>query len=181
MNVNFPILKTNRLTLREITVEDCRAIYEYLSDEEVMKFYGMSPLKSEKEALEEIDWYNNIYESKTGFRWGITLQNENKVIGSCGFHNWDKRHHRAEIGFELTRQHWNQGIMAEALRAITQFGFLDLHINRIQAVVEPENFASLGLLKKLGFNQEGLLAQYEFTSGKYDDLIMLAKLKRDFY
>lgn len=180
MSENFPYIKTERLVLRRITKEDVNSIFEYLSDEEVMKFYGMSPLKSEEEALEEIDWYNNIYESKTGIRWGITLQDENKVIGSCGFHNWDRRHNRAEIGFELTKLFWNQGMMGEALRAITQYGFLNLQLNRIQALVEPDNFASLGLLKKLGFNQEGLLAQYEFTCGKYDDLIMLSKLKKDF-
>ncbi|MDQ0154466.1 GNAT family N-acetyltransferase [Robertmurraya andreesenii] len=180
MKKRFPVLETERLILREIIETDRLDILEYLSDEEVMKFYGMSPFRDEEEALEEINWYRKIFDFGVGIRWGITLKEINKVIGSCGFHNWDKRHHRAEIGFELSKHYWNKGIMGEALRAIIPFGFVELNINRIQALVEPENFASLGLLKKLKFNEEGLLAQYEFTCDKYDDLLMLARLKKDF-
>jgi ribosomal-protein-alanine N-acetyltransferase len=54
-----------------------------------------------------------------------------------------------------------------------------LSLNRIQALVEPENAQSLRLLEKAGFRQEGLLSQYEFTSGKYDDLYMFALVKSE--
>lgn len=180
MTKNFPTLETGRLVLREVNEQDKNDIFQYLSDEDVMKYYGLSPFTSVSEVVEEISWYKSIYDSEIGIRWGITERDCNKVIGSCGFHNWDKRHNRAEVGFELNKEYWNKGMMTEALRAVIQYGFSNLHINRIQALVEPENTSSLQVLKKVGFKEEGLLAQYEFTRGKYDDLIMLAILKKDF-
>lgn len=60
----FPVLVTERLVLRKITESDASSIYEYLSDSEVMKYYGLEPFGSENEALEEIAWYNSILEEK---------------------------------------------------------------------------------------------------------------------
>ncbi|WP_044640973.1 GNAT family N-acetyltransferase [Risungbinella massiliensis] len=176
----FPVLLTERLVLREINEKDYLDIFQYLSDREVMKYYGMMPFQKEEEALEEIKWYQQIYHSQSGIRWGISLQGSSQIIGSCGFLNWDKKHHRVEIGFELSKEYWKLGMMTEALSKIIPFGFENYRFNRIQALVEPDNRASHVLLKKLGFVEEGVLSQYEFTCGKYDDLLMLALLKRDF-
>jgi [ribosomal protein S5]-alanine N-acetyltransferase len=176
---NFPRINTKNLALKQITEEDSKSILKYLSDHEVMKYYGMKPFITEEEALEEIGWYRSIFESKTGIRWGISLVGEEEIIGSCGLHNWDKRHNRAEVGFELSKEYWNKGIMKEALKAVITFAYNNYDLNRIQALVEPENHASLKVLKSTGFNEEGLLAEYEYTNGKYDDLIMLSILKKD--
>ncbi|MFT4413271.1 GNAT family N-acetyltransferase [Fredinandcohnia humi] len=180
MSELFPILNTERLVLRQITQEDSSDIFTYLSDPEVMKYYGLAPFESEDEALEEIEWYGSIFESNVGIRWGITLKGTDIIIGSCGFLNWEKRHNRAEVGYELAKEHWNKGIMREALEAVIHYGFTTYEINRIQALVEQENIASLRLLKKVGFNEEGILKEYERTSGKYDDLVMLSYLRRDY-
>lgn len=177
-STSFPILQTERLILRQVIEQDSEDILSYLSDERVMKYYGMSPFTSLQEALDEIDWYQSIYDAKVGIRWGISFENQDKIIGSCGFHNWDKRHHRAEIGFELSSEFWGIGIMQEALQTIIPFGFQEYKINRIQALVEPDNTSSRKLLKRMGFHEEGLLVQYEYTVGKYDDLYMLALLRK---
>jgi ribosomal-protein-alanine N-acetyltransferase len=82
---------------------------------------------------------------------------------------------RAGIGYELARSHWRQGIMKEALGAIIALGFKEMGINRIEAVVMPENIASLKLLEKLGFHNEGVLKEYENWGSKgFTDLCMLA-------
>ncbi|WP_202623270.1 GNAT family N-acetyltransferase [Alkalibacterium sp. MB6] len=84
---DFPILETDRLILRNITTEDANCILKYLSDEEVMTYYGMTPFKSITDALDEISWYHSILTNKSGIRWGITLKHQDRVIGSCGFLN----------------------------------------------------------------------------------------------
>jgi ribosomal-protein-alanine N-acetyltransferase len=148
----FPIIKTKRLILREIVAEDAGNILKYLSDKEVMKHYGLEPFTTVKDASNEIAWYKSILNEKSGIRWGITLKEQDDIIGSCGFLNRVHNHCRAEIGYELSKDYWGNGIA---------------------------NAASQKLIKKNGFIKEGLLRSYEFTCGKFDDLYMYSLLKQD--
>ncbi|MEH7316450.1 GNAT family protein [Priestia megaterium] len=149
----FPIIKTKRLILREIVAEDAGNILKYLSDKEVMKHYGLEPFTTVEDASNEIAWYKSILNEKSGIRWGITLEEQDDIIGSCGFLNRVHNHCRAEIGYELSKDYWGNGIA---------------------------NAASQKLIKKNGFIKEGLLRSYEFTCGKFDDLYMYSLLKQDF-
>ncbi|WP_121612491.1 GNAT family N-acetyltransferase [Mesobacillus foraminis] len=176
----FPRLETKRLVLREVTTEDSNSLLKYLSDEEVMKYYGLNPFESINDALDEISWYQSIQKNKTGIRWGITLKDQGAVIGSCGFHNSVSQHFRTEIGFELSKDHWGKGIAFEAVQAIIRYGFEHLELQRIEALIEPPNSSSQRLVEKVGFIREGLLRNYEFTCGKFDDLYMYSLLKQDF-
>lgn len=175
----FPVLETKRLVLREVTKEDANSILHYLSDAEVMKYYGLDPFNSLDNTLDEISWYQSIYNNKTGIRWGITLKEQGIVIGSCGFHNTVSQHFRTEIGFELSKEQWGKGIAAEAVGAIINYGFEHMHFQRIEALIEPPNLSSQRLVEKIGFVREGLLRNYEFTRGKFDDLYMYSLLKQD--
>lgn len=145
-----------------------------------MKYYGLAPFKTINEALNEILWYQSILNEQTGIRWGITLKGKDKVIGSCGFLNRVPEHYRTEIGYELSRDYWGQGIAGEALEAVIRYGFKYLKFQRIEALVEPPNIPSQKLIEKHGFIREGLLRNYEFTCGKFDDLYMYSLLKQDF-
>ncbi|MDQ0233335.1 GNAT family N-acetyltransferase [Metabacillus malikii] len=177
---SFPVIETKRLILRKITKDDAKSILIYLSDKEVMKYYGLAPFTSINDALDEISWYQSIESNKTGIRWGITIKERGIVIGSCGFHNNVSQHFRTEIGFELSRDHWGKGIAYEALEAIISYGFEHMNIHRIEALIEPPNLRSLRLIEKLGFIREGLLRHYEYTNGKFDDLYMYSLLKQEF-
>ncbi|KAB2332109.1 GNAT family N-acetyltransferase [Cytobacillus depressus] len=175
----FPVLETKRLFLREVVPSDAASILTYLSDQEVMEYFGMEPFQSEQDALEEIQWYNEIFSNKTGIRWGITIKGNDAVIGSCGFHDLSKKHVRGEIGAELSKDYWRKGIMTEALSAIIPYGFNHFNLMRIQALIEPPNTASIRLFERIGFSREGLLRKYEYTCGKFDDLYMYSLLKTD--
>lgn len=176
-DIAFPEIQTQRMLLRKFRREDSKDMLVYLSDPEVMKHYGIAPFSSEQDAADEIKWYDSLIEQGLGIRWAITLGEDGPVIGSCGFHNLARRHNRADLGYELSRDYWGRGLMTEAIRAILAYGFTELELNRIQALVEPGNEASIAMLRKLGFTQEGLLAEYEYTLGKYDDLWMFSLLK----
>lgn len=181
MNIStFPVLETDRLMLRQVDTDDAESVLRYLSDQEVMKYYGLEPFDSINDALDEISWYQSIFEENTGIRWGITIKNQNEVIGSCGFLNRIPKHYRSEIGFELSKDYWGQGIASEALKAICKYGFEQLNLQRIEALIEPPNLSSQRLVERLGFIREGLLRNYEFTSGKFDDLYMYSLLRKEF-
>jgi len=178
--MSIPKLETERLVLREVTREDAEDIFVYLSDQEVMKYFGMEPFQTIEDAYREIDWYQEKMRYKTGIRWGITLKETNRVIGSCGFLNWSSAHYRADIGAELDKQYWSNGIVSEAFQAVLKYGFEEMDLMRVQALIEPPNIASQRLAEKNGFLREGLLRKYEFTCGKFDDLYMYSILKEDY-
>ncbi|WP_096154418.1 MULTISPECIES: GNAT family N-acetyltransferase [Bacillus] len=177
----FPILETERLILREVTPEDATDMFEYLSDKEVVTSMGLEPYKSAIDVLvEEINWYKSIVEEGTGIRWVITKKDSNVVIGSCGFLNMSRKHHRAEIGFELNKEYWGQGIASEAVEAVIHYGYKNLNLERIEAIVDPPNLLSQKLMEKQGFRKEGLLRRYEYNFGKFNDVYMYSLIRQDY-
>ena len=176
----FPVIETDRLILREVTTADASDMLNYLSDKDVVTPMGLAPFQTEDDVCDEISWYESIYDEDTGIRWGITLKDSGKVIGSCGFLNMLPKHYRAEVGYELSKGHWGKGIAGEALEAIVKYGFDHFELERIEALIEPANLPSQKLIEKQGFEREGLLRHYEFTCGKFDDLYMYSIIKESF-
>ncbi len=78
-----------------------------------------------------------------------------RLIGSCGYHDWSHRRACAEISYELDSAYWRQGLMSEALRAILDYGFATMELKTIRARVLADNSASLRLLRKFGFIDTG--------------------------
>ncbi|MDQ0879425.1 GNAT family N-acetyltransferase [Peribacillus sp. V2I11] len=175
----FPLIETPRLILREVTIEDAGDMFKYLSDTDVVKPMGLDPCQTVNDVGDEIKWYESIFQEGSGIRWGITLKDSRRVIGSCGFLNMVTKHHRAEIGYELSKGHWGKGIASEALEAVVMYGYRHFHLERIQALIEPDNHPSQKLVEKQGFRREGLLRHYEYTCGKFDDLYMYSLIKED--
>jgi [ribosomal protein S5]-alanine N-acetyltransferase len=172
---NFPQLETERLILRRMQTSDAEALFRILSDEEVTRHYDDAAFTQLSQASEQIEAWESGYAHRRCIRWGITLKEEYVVIGSCGFYGIHPWHLRGSIGYELARPFWRKGIMAEAITALLNLGFGELGLNRIDAVVIPENVASIRLLEKLGFCNEGLLHGYENWDSKgFVDLYMLA-------
>ncbi|WP_342535976.1 GNAT family protein [Sporosarcina sp. FSL K6-3508] len=176
----FPILETDRLILRQVTEEDAGSLLAYLSDPTVVKHMGFEPFLSIDDAINEISWYRSIFDEGSGIRWGIALKEDDVIIGSCGFLNWIPKHYRSEIGFELSRSFWGKGIANEALEIVLAYGFKQMNLQRIEALIEPPNESSKRLVENHSFVREGLLRSYECTLGKFVDLYMYSLLKEEF-
>ena len=175
----FPQLETRNLLLRRIHQADASALFKVLADNEVAEFYDDDTFTDISQASNQIEAWENGFKNNSCLRWGISHKDGGFIIGSCGiygFHTWNKR---ASIGYELARSYWRQGIMTEALSAIIDFGFGEIELNRLEAVVMPENTASIKMLEKLGFRKEGLLEEYEKWGSKgFVDLCMFAMLRK---
>ena len=176
----FPQLETRNLLLRRMHPADANALFKVLGDDEVAEFYDDDAFVHISQASDQIEAWESGFQNKRSIRWGITRKDEGDIIGSCGYygiHTWNRR---ASIGYELGRIYWRQGIMAEALSAMIDFGFDEMDLNRIEALVMPENSASIKMLEKLGFRNEGLLEEYEQWGSKgFVDLCMFAMLRKD--
>ena len=153
----FPNLETNRLYLRQLMSNDRDFIFQHLSNPKVTEFLMDEPLLTElSQAKGIIDFYKDP-ESKSRNRWGIVLKDNSQLIGTCGYHKWDKRHFRAEIGYDLSPDFWGEGIMSEALGVVIKNGFETMDLNRIDALVYVKNARSINLLQRLRFQSEGIL------------------------
>jgi ribosomal-protein-alanine N-acetyltransferase len=177
---DFPQLETKRLMLKEISEIDCKDIFEIFSDEDVLKYYDIEPLKTFEEANNLIHLLDRRFKNKKGIRWGIHLKDTNKLVGTCGYQSLNIQSLRAEIGYEMSKDFWGQGLMKEALKAIIDFGFNNLSLNRIQALVESDNKNSIHLLHRIEFCEEGILREYECCKGIFKDLTILSLLKSDY-
>ena len=174
----FPILYTERLQLIEITQAHLGDLFKLFGDSRVTQFYNVVTLTKEEEAQKYIDWFRNRFEGKAGIRWGISLKGESRIIGTLGFNNFAKNH-RANLGYDLKADFWNKGYATEALKAVIEFGFNDLNINRIEAEVMQGNTASESVLTKLGFIKEGILREWVHWNDKHYDMTMFSILQSD--
>jgi ribosomal-protein-alanine N-acetyltransferase len=177
--MNFPILKTNRLKLIEITHLYVESIYEILSLEEVTRYYGTNRFMLQSEATKLIDMFSKNYREKRGIRWGIVLRQNQKFIGTLGLNGLQLNNKRAEIGYEIHPQYWRMGYTSEAIKEILRYSFEELDLNRIGAVVYPENIPSLKLLETIGFQVEGLLRGYMYQNSQSHDTYILSLLKQE--
>ncbi len=178
---HFPSLTTNRLFLRQIQPKDAEALFETLSDQQVMEFYGHEPHQSLDDTHALMQHIQARYDRREAIRWGITLKGEDTVIGSCSFHHFGPGFHRAETGYELHRAYWRQGIMFEAMSAILTYGFTELELHRVEAIIDSANEQSKGLLLKLGFTYEGNLRQRYFFRDRFEDEHYFGLLKDEWH
>ena len=174
----FPVLKTNRLDLVEIKQKHLSDLFKLFSNNDVTKYYNIETLTEKKEAQKLIDWFQTRFKEKLGIRWGIALKGESKIIGTIGFNNFTKGH-RANIGFDLQKDHWNKGYMTEVLNIVIDFGFNTLGINRIEGEVMQGNQISEKVLVKQGFKREGVLRQWMLWNGNHYDMTMYSLLKKE--
>lgn len=178
----FPSIETQRLILRELSVEDAFDFFSYYSDREISKYLDWYGPQSEEQAIKMIRYWEKQFQEGTFMRFGMASKTDNKIIGTIpinpvrGPFEWKLP---IVIGYELSRDYWNQGLMTEALKAVITYVFEGLNNHRIIAEVFPENLASLKVLEKLGFQKEGLLKQHLYHEGTktWHDVITLALLK----
>lgn len=176
----FPVLETSRLVLRETTPADAPVLFAIHSDADAMRWFGTEPLPDEQAAQQVIEgWAAARTLANPGIRWGIERRDDGRLIGTCGLFRWNRQWRACMVGYELARDAWGQGYMREALLVVLGFGFVQMQLNRIEAQVHPDNLASLKLVERLGFVQEGLLREAGWWGGQAQDLLQFSLLRRE--
>jgi len=172
----FPELKTERLLLRKMTVNDSPELFFLRSDEQVLEFIGKEPAANEDAVKEFIKSINLDVDANQAIMWGIALQeNPAILIGNICYWRIQSQHHRAEIGYTLHPGYWRKGIMKEAVLKVMEFGFEEMKLHSIEARISSENFASASILRSTGFVQEGYLKEEFCFRNKFYDTIIFSK------
>jgi ribosomal-protein-alanine N-acetyltransferase len=175
--VPFPLLETDRLLLRQLTVDDSDQLFILRSDARVLQYLGKEPAKTVKEVEEFILKINASVESGESILWAITLKGDpSKVIGTICLWNIIKEHFRAEIGYVLHPGHWRKGFMKEAIEKVMEYGFTIMNLHSIEARLSSKNSASVGILEATGFVREGYFKEDFFFRDKFEDTFAYSKL-----
>ena len=176
----FPVLRTERLVLREVTPKDVAWYFRHFNTWEIVDGQEYPGPKNLEVARRELKFYfTDNFRKGAGIRWGITLKGSDELIGSAGLYKLVPKTSQAETGYDLDPEYWGQGIMTEAMTAIIEHAFDTMKVNRIEAYVSPRNKGSQGLVRRLGFRKEGVLREHDFYKGKFTDDFLYALLKRD--
>jgi ribosomal-protein-alanine N-acetyltransferase len=174
----FPVIALNKVNLRELKKSDTKDFYDYITHDKVKKYLSDQEIpKDLLGAEEEVKYWANLFVHMRSIYWGIATKNENKLIGTAGFNNWNRVHGRAEISYDLNYNYWNQGIMTEVVIGITKFAFEILGVNRCQATVVIDNIGSIKVLEKAGYVCEGKLRNYNILHGEIVDSFMYSIIK----
>ena len=180
MLIYMPDLMTPRLRLRRLTMRDAQDIYRYSRDPEVARHVLWDAHRSIGDSRAYLRYMLRRYRSHEPASWGIELIETGRIIGTIGFMWVQEDNAAAEVGYSLARDCWGRGFMTEALRAVIQYGFDHMALNRIEAQHETTNPASGAVMRKCHMQHEGTLRSRLFNKGRYVDVELYAILKRDF-
>lgn len=154
MNINlrpFPMLITERLTLRKLTIQDADEVFHLRSDEKVNACLDRKPATTIQDAKDFIKKIENTLQNMEGVYWAITFNTNETLIGTICYYNLDLENNIAEIGYELRSLYHGQGIMQEAVKKVIDYGFEVMQLNSITAFPRMDNKMSIKLLKRNGF------------------------------
>ena len=175
----LPIITAERVVLRWISEDDIDSLYEVFSDAQVMRYWSTAPFTDRDQAVKLQREIATGNESNTMMKWGLTLRDSDRVIGTTTLFNLSLDNGRAELGYAMGRAHWGKGYMNEALQALLSHAFEVMQLRRLEADVDPRNLASIRTLERLGFQREGYLRERWHVNGEIQDAYFYGLLRRE--
>ncbi len=174
-------IETDRLILRRYVIEDADAMYKnWASDSEVTKFLTWQPHSSVEVSRGIIENWLKEYSDKKYYQWAIVLKdNGNEPIGDISVGQMNEDISMVHIGYCLGRAWWRRGIMSEALKAVMDFMFDTVEVNRVEARHDPRNPNSGKVMQKCGMKYEGTLRSADRNNQGICDACYYALLRSE--
>ena len=172
------ILNTPRLALRPLVSDDFEPLHVCFGDAEAMRYWDFTPscdVRQTKERLGQI----LAVDPKWMASWTVVVKETAAIAGWLCYHHREAWHRRLEIGYILAPLYWRRGLMSEAVRTLVAYCIKDLDTHRVEAMIEPENVASIRLAERLGFRWEGVLRDRLLVDGSYRTVAMYALLANE--
>ncbi len=176
---HLPELETERLLLRRMRVDDADDMFAYARRRDVTKYLTWNPHPDRAYTAEYLQYLASRYRVGDFYDWGVTLRENGRMIGTCGFTSFDFGHNSAQVGYVLNPDYWGEGIAPEALRAVIRFGFRELGLHRIEACYIEGNDRSRRVMEKVGMTYEGTRRGAMRIKGEYRNIGTCAVLRED--
>ena len=151
------LLATDRLLINKITIDDAGFILELMNDKDWIKNIGDKGVRTIEDAQAYIEnrFLTTYHESNCGF-YSLNLKNNHQFIGIAGLVDREGIDH-IDIGYGILPQFRGNGYAFEATKAIYDYGYQELKLEKIVAIVNPDNLPSIKLLSKLGLEFEKMI------------------------
>ncbi len=169
-------LTTRRLVLRPLRADDAPGMYAIYSDPETMRYRSSKEIRDLEAAAGMVGEDLRLQLDGSAAFWAVVLPKTGRVIGKFSLFTINPDNRRAEIGYVLNRQFWGKGYGTEILDAMIALAFDTYQLHRLEADIDPDNAASLALLRKFGFREEGLFRERWLMGDEWRDSIMMALL-----
>ena len=174
----FQNLESERLLLRQITPDDVDQIFALISNPETMKYIPRPLATTKDDAMGHIKMIQDKIVSNEGINWAITEKGNPKMIGIIGHYRIRWEHFRSEIGYMLLPEYQGKGIITEAIQLLVDYGFNEMNMHSLEAIIDPENTASARVLEKNNFVKEAHFKENEFYDGKFLDAVVYSILNK---
>ncbi len=166
----FPILKTDRLVLRQLVITDAKEIFELRKDHIINKYLNRQPSHSLEDAKSFIQTITENVHRNDSIYWAISLGG--KLVGTICLFEFADDNSKAEIGYELLPLYQGKGLMLEAVSKVIEFGFQHIGLQSIKAYTHPDNRSSTKLLENLNFKMQ------LSSKNNSDDKILIFQLSK---
>lgn len=174
-----PTLRTARLRLRPFVSADADALFALHSRAEVLRYWDAPPWSERVRAECFIAACRAMETDGSGARVAIERLSDGAFIGWCGLTRFNPDYRSASLGYCYDDAAWGHGYATEAARALLQWAFDTLDLNRVQAETDTRNAASARVLEKLDFAREGMLREDCVVNGEVSDSWIYGLLRRD--
>jgi len=149
----FPILLTERLTLRQLAISDDQAIFTLRSDKEINKYLDRPLCHTIDDARNFINKVNENCKIRAALYWAISLKDSNTLAGTICLYGFSDENNSCEIGYELLTSFQGKGIAKEAAKKVIDHAFTIINVETIEATLHRNNQPSIALLEKLSFQK----------------------------
>ena len=173
-------LETARLLLRDFKLADWPAVMAYQNDQRYLRYYHWK-YRSSVEVREFVQAFISWQRQRPRRKYQLVamLKQSGELIGNCGIRGSDENTFAGQLGYEVAPDYWGKGYATEAARAVLDFGFTKLKLERISAECVLENQRSCRVLEKLGMQQEGHLRHNEWMKGRWWDTLVYGVLRQE--
>jgi RimJ/RimL family protein N-acetyltransferase len=178
MSLPTPTLRTARLQLRPFIYADADALFALHSNADVLRYWDAPPWSDRARAERFVADCERMAEEGSGARLAMDRDSDKTFLGWCGLTRWKPGYRSASLGYCLDQAAWGHGYATEAGRALLQWAFDTLDLNRVQAETDTRNAASARVLEKLGFVREGTLREDCVVNGEVSDSWVYGLLRR---
>lgn len=173
----LPTIRGEQVYLRPAERDDLDLFVRWFSDAETTRYLAVRAPFSR--AMED-KWFDSMLEEqgKKAYHFVICLLADDRRIGTAGFHQINYEDGHASFGISIgEKAEWSKGYGTDALRAICDFGFGQLRLERIELDVYEPNKRAQRSYEKAGFVTEGTLRHAHFSDGRHQDVLRMALLR----
>lgn len=165
-----PTLHTERMVLRPFAAADAGEVHQIVSDREIAYNTAHIPHPyPDGMAAEWIERVTTRWHTGESAVFAATLADDGRIVGAIGL-EIEPPHRRGELGYWVARPFWNGGYATEGSRAVVEFGFRVLGLNRVAAHHYCRNPASGRVMQKLGMTFEGRMRKHVLKWGEFEDI-----------